>query len=141
GRVGGVVGLMSDTETPEGASPRRPRMPSLLRSLSARLLALTVLFVMVSEVLIFAPSAGRFRLGFLQERSDAGYTAILALMATPDNMVSSELERELLNQAQAYVIAMRRPDGVKLMLGSEPPPAVDASFDLRDRGFFMLLPH
>ena len=117
----------------------RPRMPSLVRSLSARLLALTVVFVMLSEVLIFAPSAGRFRLGFLQERSDAGYTAILALMATPDNMVSSELERELLNQAQAYVIAMRRPDGVKLMLGSEPPPAVDASFDLRDRGFFMLI--
>jgi len=117
----------------------RPRMPSLVRSLSARLLALTVVFVMLSEVLIFAPSAGRFRLGFLQERSDAGYTAILALMATPNNMVSSELERELLNQAQAYVIAMRRPDGVKLMLGSEPPPAVDASFDLRDRGFFMLI--
>jgi len=117
----------------------RPRMPSMVRSLSARLLALTVVFVMLSEVLIFAPSAGRFRLGFLQERSDAGYTAILALMATPNNMVSSELERELLNQAQAYVIAMRRPDGVKLMLGSEPPPAVDASFDLRDRGFFMLI--
>ncbi|HUL07439.1 MAG TPA: HAMP domain-containing sensor histidine kinase [Candidatus Acidoferrum sp.] len=111
----------------------------MVRSLSARLLALTVVFVMLSEVLIFAPSAGRFRLGFLQERSDAGYTAILALMATPNNMVSSELERELLNQAQAYVIAMRRPDGVKLMLGSEPPPAVDASFDLRDRGFFMLI--
>jgi signal transduction histidine kinase len=117
----------------------RTRMPSLVRSLSARLLALTVVFVMLSEVLIFAPSAGRFRLGFLQERSDAGYTAILALMATPDNMVSNELERELLNQAQAYVIAMRRPDGVKLMLGSETPPAVDASFDLRDRGFFMLI--
>ena len=40
----------------------RPRMPSLVRSLSARLLALTVLFVMLSEVLIVAPSAGRFRL-------------------------------------------------------------------------------
>ena len=117
----------------------RPRMPSLLRSLSARLLALTVLFVMVSEVLIFAPSAGRFRLGFLQERTDAGYTAILALMATPNNMVSDELEGELLNQAGAYVIAMSRPDGAKLMLGSKPPPPIDASFDLRDRGFFMLI--
>jgi signal transduction histidine kinase len=117
----------------------RPRMPTLLRSLSARLLALTVVFVMLSEVLIFAPSAGRFRLGFLQERSDAGYTAILALMATPDNMVSDELERELLNQAGAYVIAMRRPDGVKLMLGGDMPPPVDASFDLRERDFFMLI--
>jgi signal transduction histidine kinase len=117
----------------------RPRMPSLVRSLSARLLALTVLFVMLSEVLIFAPSAGRFRLTYLEERSAAGYTAILALMATPNNMVSDELERELLNQAGAYVIGLRRPDGVKLMLGAEPPPPVDASFDLREGGFFMLI--
>jgi signal transduction histidine kinase len=116
----------------------RPHMPSLLRSLSARLLALTVLFVMLSEVLIFAPSAGNFRLNYLLERSKAGYTAILALLATPNNMVSDELEAELLKQTDAYVIAMGRPDGAKLMLGDKPPP-IDASFDLRERGFFMLI--
>jgi signal transduction histidine kinase len=117
----------------------RPRMPSLIRSLSARLLALTVIFVMLSEVLIFAPSAGRFRLTYLEERAAAGYIAILALMATPDNMVSEDLERELLNQAGAYIIALKRPDGVKLMLEADMPPRVDASFDLRERGFFMLI--
>jgi signal transduction histidine kinase len=117
----------------------RPRMPSLIRSLSARLLALTVVFVMLSEVLIFAPSAGRFRLTYLEERIAAGYIAILALMATPDNMVSDDLERELLNQAGAYIIALRRPDGVKLMLDADMPPPVDAAFDLRERGFFMLI--
>jgi signal transduction histidine kinase len=114
-------------------------MPSLVRSLSARLLALTVLFVMLSEVLIFAPSAGRFRLTYLEERIGAGYIAILALLATPDNMVSDDLERELLNQAGAYIVALTRPDGVKLMLDADMPPRVDASFDLRQRGFFMLI--
>jgi signal transduction histidine kinase len=117
----------------------RPHMPGLLKSLSAKLLALTILFVMVSEVLIFAPSAGRFRLTYLEERIAAGYIAILALMATPDNMVSKELERELLNQARAYVVALRRPDGVKLMLDADMPPPVDASYDLRERDFFMLI--
>ncbi len=117
----------------------RPRMPSLVRSLSARLLLLTVIFVMLSEVLIFAPSAGRFRLTYLEERVAAGYTAILALMATPDNMVSKELERELLNQTSAYIVALSRPDGIKLMLDADMPPPVDASFDLRERGFFMLI--
>jgi signal transduction histidine kinase len=117
----------------------RPNMPSLLRSLSARLLALTVLFVMLSEVLIFAPSAGRFRLAYLEERIAAGYIAILALMATPDNMVSEELQHELLNQAGAYAIGLKRPDGVKLMLDSDHIPAIDATFDLRDRDFFMLI--
>ncbi len=117
----------------------RPKMPSLVRSLSAKLLVLTIFLIMLSEVLIFAPSAGRFRLTYLEERIAAGHLAILALMATPDYMVSDELERELLNQAGAYVVGMKRPDGIKLMLGSGPPPPVAASFDLRERGFFMLI--
>ena len=41
-------------------TPKR-RLPPLGKSLSARLLILTVLFVMAAEVLIFAPSIGRFR--------------------------------------------------------------------------------
>ncbi|MGH6933984.1 MAG: ATP-binding protein [Dongiaceae bacterium] len=117
----------------------RLSMPSLFRSLSARLLVLTVSFVMLSEVLIFAPSIGRARLAYLEERIANGHIAILALMATPDNMVSKELQAELLNQAGAYAIGLKRPDGVKLMLDAETIPAIDASFDLRERGFFMLI--
>ena len=117
----------------------RPPMPGLVRSLSARLLALTIVFVMLTEVLIFAPSAGRFRLDYLKERTAEGYLAILALMATPDNMVSKELERELLSSSHAYIIALTRPDGIKLMLDADMPPRVDASYDLREGGFFMLI--
>ncbi|HLB79941.1 MAG TPA: sensor histidine kinase, partial [Dongiaceae bacterium] len=90
---------------------RRPDMPPLAKSLSARLLVLTVFFVMLSEVLIYAPSAGRFRLTYLQERLAAGHLAILALQATPDYMVGAELEAELLRHADSYVIGLRRPDG------------------------------
>jgi signal transduction histidine kinase len=63
-------------------------------------------------------------------------------MATPDNMVSEELEKELLFQTDTYIIGMKRPDGSKLMLPTNVPPAideVDATYDLRDRGFFMLI--
>lgn len=120
-------------------TPARPNMPSLFRSLSARLLVLTVSFVMLSEVLIFAPSIGRARLTYLEERIANGHIAILALMATPDNMVSKELQAELLNQAGAYAIGLKRPDGVKLMLDAETMPAISASYDLRERGFFMLI--
>jgi signal transduction histidine kinase len=116
-----------------------PRMPGLLQSLSARLLVLTIFFIMLSEILIFAPSAGRFRVTYLEERIQAGHLAILALMATPDNMVSEDLAKELLFQADAYVIGLKRPDGSKLMLDAAPPPKIDASYDLRERGFFMLI--
>jgi hypothetical protein len=37
-------------------------LPPLAKGLSARLLLLTIVFVMLAEVLIFAPSIGRFRL-------------------------------------------------------------------------------
>ena len=47
-------------------SLRLPSRPLPLgKSLSARLLLLTIVFVMVSEVLIYAPSIGRFRLVYL----------------------------------------------------------------------------
>lgn len=120
-------------------TPQRLTMPSLFRSLSARLLVLTVSFVMLSEVMIFAPSIGRARLAYLEERIANGHIAILALMATPDNMVSKELQAELLNQAGAYAIGLKRPDGVKLMLDAETIPEIGASLDLRERGFFMLI--
>src|SRR5690606_4825966 len=109
--------------------PKLPaKLPALIHSLSARLLVLTVFFVMLAEVLIYAPSAGRFRLTYLEEKLASGHPAILALQATPDFMVSEELEEELLNHAGAYVVGLRRPDGVKLMLGEKPVPQVDATF-------------
>jgi signal transduction histidine kinase len=121
-------------------SLRLPSRPlSLGKSLSARLLLLTIVFVMVSEVLIYAPSIGRFRLVYLEERLAAGRLAILALEATPDHMVSNELKRELLAHAHAHLIAIRRDNGMKLMLSTESPEAIDDSFDLRQGTFFSLI--
>ena len=87
-------------------------LPPLAKSLSAKLLVLTVAFVMLAEVLIYCPSIGRFRLVYLQERLAAAHLAILALEATPDQMVSEEMERELMAQVGAYAVSLRKPDSV-----------------------------
>ncbi len=115
------------------------RLPPLAKSLSAKLLLLTIAFVMLAEVLIFAPSIGRFRLTYLQERLGDAHLAILALEATPDNMVSEELERELLTHVGAYMVALTKPNAGKLMLMSAEPDRLDTSFDLRDTNFFALI--
>lgn len=107
--------------------------------LSARLLLLTVGFVMLAEVLIYAPSIGRFRLVYLDERLAAGHLAILALEATPDHMVSRELTIELLAHVEAYTVALTKPGIGKLMLMDMPPDHIDASFDLRDASFIGLI--
>jgi len=110
---------------------RKLSLPPLAKSLSARLLWLTIFFVMLAEVLIYAPSAGRFRLTYLQERLASAHLAILALDATPDQMISEELERELLSHVGAYSVALTRPGAGKLLLMSSIPGTVDASYYLR----------
>lgn len=118
----------------------RLKLPPLVRSLSARLLILTVAFVMLSEVLIYAPSIGRFRLTFLEGRLAAGHLAILALEATDDKMVTEDLEYELLDHVNAYSVALRKPESsLKLMLMVDTPGDVDAAFDLRKASFFGLI--
>ena len=100
-----------------------------MRSLSARLLLLTVFFVMLSEVLIFAPSVARFRVAWLDEKLGAAHLAILALDATPDGMVSETLRKELLGHVDAIAIFVRK-GGARLVLSADMPPKVDAMIDL-----------
>jgi hypothetical protein len=114
-------------------------LPPLAKSLSAKLLVLTVAFVMLAEVLIYCPSIGRFRLVYLQERLAAAHLAILALEATPERIVSEEMERELMAHVGAYAVSLRKPDSGRLMLMVEKPSAEVISFDLREGTFFSLI--
>lgn len=116
----------------------RPRRTPPWRSLSLRLLLLTVLFVMLAEVLIFAPSVARYRLDYLNEHLEQAHLALLALEATPDGMVDQDLQMQLLTHAGALGMTAWRPERTTLMLGIEPDD-LDAAFDLRDAGFFDLL--
>ena len=104
---------------------------SLFTGLSARLLLLTVLFVMLSEVLIYVPSIARFRRDALNDRLAKAHLAMLALAETPDTMVGKELETTLLQHAGAYAIVLSEPDRKMLMLGESAPPPVHVNVDLR----------
>ncbi len=118
----------------------RLKLPPLVRSLSARLLLLTIAFVMLSEVLIYAPSIARFRVTFLEGRLAAGHLAILALEATDDKMVTKDLEQELLAHVNAYSVALQKPqDARNLMLMVEKPGEIEGAFDLRKASFFGLI--
>ncbi len=101
------------------------------KSLSARLLILTIVFVMLAEVMIFLPSVARYRVSWLTEKLGAAHLAILTLDAAPDAMVSEELEEQLLAFVGVRAIAMRR-EGAKIALLNDMPPEVDASFALAE---------
>ncbi|SDY52019.1 sensor histidine kinase [Citreimonas salinaria] len=104
----------------------------MLNSLSGRFLILTVIFVMLAEVLIFVPSVARFREDFLLARLERAQIASLALLA--DDMISPELEAELLANAGVYNVVLRRDQMRELVLSSEVPGPIAATYDLRDPG-------
>ncbi|MEL6466801.1 MAG: HAMP domain-containing sensor histidine kinase [Pseudomonadota bacterium] len=102
----------------------------MMNSLSGRFLILTTIFVMLAEILIFVPSIARFREDFLQNRLERAQIASLALLA--DDMIDSELEEELLENAGVFNVVLRRDEVRQLMLASPMPQPIDGTFDLRD---------
>lgn len=109
----------------------------MLNSLSGRFLILTTVFVMLAEVLIFVPSIARFREDYLSARLERAQIASLALLA--DDMLSDELEAELLENAEVFNVVLRRDEVRQLMLSSPMPMPISATFDLRKPGAVMLI--
>jgi signal transduction histidine kinase len=111
-------------------------LPPPHRSLSARLLVLTMFFVMLAEVLIFVPSVARFRSTYFEDRIAAAHLAALALEATPDNMLSRELQDELLRHVGAHSVVLQRKESKALILSDETPLQIDDMVNLRREMFF-----
>lgn len=109
----------------------------MLRSLTGRFLILTIIFVMVSEVLIFVPSVARFREDYLALRLERAEIASMALLA--DDALSEELEADLLARAGVYNVVLRRAQMRELVLSSPLPGPVAQSYDLRDAGALELI--
>ena len=109
----------------------------MMNSLSGRFLILTVIFVMLAEVLIFVPSIARYREDYLLDRLERAQIASLALLA--DDMLTPELEAELLSNAGVFNVVLRR-DAIRQLVLSQPMPAeIEQTFDLREATGPMLI--
>jgi len=100
--------------------------------LSAKLLLVTVLFVMLAEVLIYFPSIANFRRNWLHDRIAAAQVAALVLEGAPEDGLPEGSENRLLMGVGARAIAARVGGARRLLsLDSMPPPEVSRSIDLR----------
>ena len=113
---------------------RHMKQSGFRSSLSARLLLLTVIFVMIAEVLIYVPSIARYRLVWLEARLAAAHLAALTLEATPSGAIGPELERRLLGYTNSHSIEVSVGKTYTRMLGHVEPPEPEARFDLRSSG-------
>jgi signal transduction histidine kinase len=107
--------------------------------LSAKLLLLTILFVMLAEVLVFVPSVSNFRRQWLMERLSAAQIASLAAEAAPSGQLPPMLRDELLERAQVKAIAVKRAASRSLIIEMDMPDEIDASYDLRDASWMKLI--
>jgi len=116
-----------------------PKAPAfwMLNKLSARFLMLTVAFVMLAEVLLFVPSLAEFRKTYLQERLERAQLASLALIAS--DALNDEIEAELLQNTGVFNVVLHRDSARVLMLAAPVPGAIDATYDLRTQGLYLLV--
>jgi signal transduction histidine kinase len=117
-----------DEIDPPAATPAPS--PRIRFGLSAKLLVLTVLFVMLAEVCIYVPSIANFRLTWLTNKLGAAHTAALVFDAAPD--VPEQLSRQILDSIGARALAMKLGQQRRLLATTEMPSEVLQDVDIRD---------
>jgi signal transduction histidine kinase len=116
------------------AGPQAVRVPRF--GLSAKLLVLTILFVMIAEVLIYVPLIANFRVNWLRDHLAGAYTAALVLEAAPSGMVPDSLAKQILDSIGARAVAMKMGTRRRLLAVGDAPPPVTHDFDMRDVNTF-----
>ncbi len=99
-------------------------------SLSGRLLILTLLYVLISEVLIFAPLEARHYREVLDEHIRSAELAILPFTEPGGDQLSEGLRIQLLKRADAAAVILKRADQRQLFLVDMMPQKVDVTIDL-----------
>ncbi len=100
---------------------------------------LTIIFVMLAEVFIFVPSVARFRLDYLVARLERAQIASLAQLATGDVMIDSDLQYELLENAEVLNVVLHRNAVRQLILSKQTIPSISGTYDLRDATAWVLI--
>ncbi|HEX2146293.1 MAG TPA: HAMP domain-containing sensor histidine kinase [Pseudorhizobium sp.] len=123
--------MQTDVDVAPPPSVTEP-MPALFRGLSGRLLWMTIAFVMLAEVLIFAPSVAGMRMNWLRDRLDTAAAAGIVI----DGLQPAELPRSVrddtLLATGTKVIALRKDGTSRLLAAVDMPPQVDNQYDLAD---------
>jgi signal transduction histidine kinase len=127
------------TQNPGATDAKTPKRTKFGMGLSAKLLWLTILFVMVAEVLIFVPSIANYRKTWLEERLTAARIAALAIEAAPAATLPQGLRGELLDTAEVEAVALKREAFRSLLLYRDMPAKMDAHYDLRSASWLTLI--
>ncbi len=103
----------------------------MFKSLSARLLVLTILFVALVDTVIVVSSVARFRRDWLNERLWDAQIASLVVATPAGRRADPAVHDEALAAAMVESVKFERPDGRLLELGPAHDGPLGAYYDLR----------
>jgi signal transduction histidine kinase len=106
------------------------------RSLSGRLLLLTLAYVLITEVLIFVPAIGRYHRTLLDEHVKSAELAVLPFTEPAGNDASPALRAQLLLRADADAVALKRKERRDFYLTGNMPARIDRVIDLTKDSLF-----
>ncbi|MEM1377373.1 MAG: HAMP domain-containing sensor histidine kinase [Pseudomonadota bacterium] len=104
------------------------------RSLSSKLLWLTILFVMIAEVLIFVPSVANFGKTWMQQRLDTVAAASVIITTNEQIELPESVQDDVLMATGVEAIALRRGGQSQLLIVSDMPLTVDKHVHLPELG-------
>jgi len=104
----------------------------ITRRLSAKLLLMTIGFVMLAELVLFFPSAAVYRQNWLRERVDQAGILTQALTGVPNYEASEMLTKDFMAQTGVELVSARRDGMTELILGAAPKEDKFISVDMRD---------
>jgi signal transduction histidine kinase len=107
-------------------------MPSRIRGLSGKLLWLTIAFVMLAEILIFAPSVATMRQRWLQDRLNTAAAAGVVIDGLQPLELPRGVQEDTLATTGTKAIVLRKDGTSRLLAVTEMPSEVDAAYDLAD---------
>ena len=113
----------------------RSRWGDMARSLSGRVLLLTILFVFCGMVVIYVPAVARFHHQLLADRVSMAELAILPFTEAPGAQLSQPLRIQLLERVGVLAIVLTGGGQHELIPIGQDPPRIDAVYNAGDTYF------
>jgi signal transduction histidine kinase len=124
-------------DSSEPANEIVPAPLSSPRSLSVKLILLTILFVMLAEILIFVPSIANFRMRWLEDKVNTAAVAAVVLANSDSASLSRNMQDDVLMATGAKAIVLREQGVSRLLAVETMPPEVARNVMLKDTSALM----
>ncbi|WP_104662699.1 sensor histidine kinase [Ensifer adhaerens] len=121
---------MAEETRPATASEPLKTSAGFFRGLSGKLLLLTIVFVMLAEVLIFAPSVATMRIRWLEDRLNTAAAAAVVVDGLQNVELPRSVQKDTLMATGTKAIVIRRKDASRMIALTDMPLEIQGEYDV-----------